>query len=215
VNYLALCKRLRQEAGYSGNGPASVDGQSGEMQRVIDWIAQAWTEIQVMRKDWRFKLSPFSISMTSGETQKLISLDMRDLKSDSIMVQRADGSRTYPLHVSIEELRKYRREQDSPQTYPFIVAQENGLIEVYPDLGEDVTIQGEYYRAPEVLTNNTDVPDLPEAYHLLIVWGALMQLASYDEAGNLYQRAAENYAKMLSTLNGEYLPTMMQAKPLA
>lgn len=215
MNYLALCKRLRQEAGYSGNGPASVDGQAGEMQRVISWIADAWLEIQTMRKDWRFKLSPFSITMAEGETRSLVSLDMRDLQAESIVVIREDGSKTYPLLVSIEEIRKRRRESTSPQTYPFLVAEQDGYIEVFPDVGESIAIEGEYYRKPDVLTDNTDVPDLPEMFHMVIVWGALMQLASYDEAGNLYQRAADNYAKLLSTLNGEQLPTLMQAKPLA
>jgi hypothetical protein len=54
VNFLDLAKRLRQECRVSGSGPSAVTGQVAEYQRLLDWTAEAWREIQRGHPAWRF-----------------------------------------------------------------------------------------------------------------------------------------------------------------
>ena len=52
MNYLQLCQRLVQETGITDVGPASTDGQAGDMGRVTAWVNDAWLKIQSLRSDW-------------------------------------------------------------------------------------------------------------------------------------------------------------------
>ena len=54
MDYLALCRRLRQECRVAGNGPASLTNQTMEYQRLITWTNEAWMEIQRANPTWRF-----------------------------------------------------------------------------------------------------------------------------------------------------------------
>lgn len=217
MNYLALCKRLRQEAGYSGNGPATVDGQTGEMGRIVDWVAASWLTIQTLRDDWRFMLTPFTLSMNSGSNSALLSASAQRLKPDSVVITRPDGAKTFPKEVSIETLRQVQRDRLDNGGYVqlFALDDRDGTLHVFPTLNEDATVAGEYYAKAVTLTANTDVPSLPEQYHLLIVWQALMQAGGYDEAGNVYLRAQENYVALYNQLTRTQTDPLQKAEPLA
>ena len=58
--YLEICKRVRQEAGIAGTGPASVLNQTGEYKRVVDWVASAWEDLQNKRSDWLWMQGDFT-----------------------------------------------------------------------------------------------------------------------------------------------------------
>ncbi len=52
MTFLQLVQRLRQEAGASGTGPVTVVNQDGELARMVNWINDAWLDIQSQHKDW-------------------------------------------------------------------------------------------------------------------------------------------------------------------
>ena len=52
MNYLQLCNRLRTNVGIVGVDMTSVTGQTGELQRVTQWVNEAWMDLQAMRQDW-------------------------------------------------------------------------------------------------------------------------------------------------------------------
>lgn len=103
MNYLDLCKRVSQEAGYSGSGPSKVTGQTGEMQRVVSWVQDAWIELQQQQKYWRFMLSSFDVTMNQGESSVTVAADYKRTKKDSVVVTRANGSKVYPTELAPEE----------------------------------------------------------------------------------------------------------------
>ena len=49
-----------------------------------------------------------------------------------------------------------------------------------PEAADTITYR--FYRRPQVLTNDGDIPDIPYPHSRILVWDALMLLASYDEA---------------------------------
>lgn len=51
--FLELCEQLIIECGISGSITTTLD-QTGEMLRVVNWIQQAWREIQMKCHDWDF-----------------------------------------------------------------------------------------------------------------------------------------------------------------
>ena len=66
MNYLGMVQRLRQETGYSETGPSAVTGQTGMHARAVDWIADAYTEIQ-NRDYWRWMRKEFTLTTNSGD----------------------------------------------------------------------------------------------------------------------------------------------------
>ena len=56
--YLQLCQKLRQECEVGGTGPSAVTGQTGELARLVTWIADAYTELQ-QEYDWLWLRSEF------------------------------------------------------------------------------------------------------------------------------------------------------------
>lgn len=51
MNRLQLCQRLMLECGISGT-LASTINQTGEFNRVVTWIDQAWNDVQTQHDDW-------------------------------------------------------------------------------------------------------------------------------------------------------------------
>ena len=64
MNNLQLCQRLRQEAGIAGNGPATTVDQPGELGRIVNWISQAYEDIQNNDLAWRFLRWTFTLPLT-------------------------------------------------------------------------------------------------------------------------------------------------------
>lgn len=67
MNFLGLVQRLRQEAGASGTGPLTTANQTGELQRLVNWINDAWLDIQSLRTDWDWMRSTFSFPTVSSQ----------------------------------------------------------------------------------------------------------------------------------------------------
>lgn len=218
MNFLSLCKRLRQEAGYSGSGPASVTGQAGEAKRIVDWINDSWVDLQKVRADWRFMLSQFDVSLAAGDSTVAFPSDFKSFRSDvkvGFVLYREDGGRTYPTVLQPEDMRKLILENEDRPGYPFYVSVDNGVMTVFPSCNESIRIKGDYYVKPSSLSENTDIPRLPEEFHMAIVWQALMAVGAYDEAANTWQRGSDKFMSVLNELNSDQLPTPKVGGPIA
>ncbi|RME56466.1 hypothetical protein D6779_10580, partial [Candidatus Parcubacteria bacterium] len=66
MNYLQLCQRLREKVGASGEGPLSVAGQRGEYARIVNWIDEAWIEVQRLHNTWAWMHKEASGSLVPG-----------------------------------------------------------------------------------------------------------------------------------------------------
>lgn len=67
----------------------------------------------------------------------------------------------------------------SPQYGGYLLRGGN-IVLVWTPLAAD-TIQFEYLKQPIALTNDTDIPDVPYPYSLILVYDALLEMAIYDE----------------------------------
>ena len=80
---------------------------------------------------------------------------------------------------------------------------------------ENKTVSYESYATPVALVNNTDVPAMPERYHILIVYEALRCYAQFDEAPELEKRAFLYYEEMLADLERDQLARIGAPEALA
>ena len=71
-------------------------------------------------------------------------------------------------------------------------------------------LRQEYLMEPSELTADADTPDMPNRFHMLLVWLALEQVAMFDAAPEVLARAEKNSAALRTRLllDQARLPTL-------
>ena len=227
MNYLELCVRLREEAGITGAGPTSVIDQQGQLKRIVNWVNQAWVEIQLMRPNWLFMNVEFSFD-TVAETRDYLAADysITDLKlwdlQSFLMYETAVGETDQQqlLYLRYSDWRStYRvamnsRTSDRPA---FLTVLSTNKIRFEPKPDKIYTIEGEYKRTTQNFTADADVPtNFPDDFHMLIVWQALKYYGHYENAPEVLEEAEVNFDNLLYRLEIEQLPEFSEDRePLA
>lgn len=243
VNFLALCQRAATECGVASGSaiqtalPTTV-GVTGSLSRIVNWINDAWTDIQMDHDDWDWMRS-------SG------------LLGAGASFQTVAGQASYPLGtgagtvgVGVESFGKWDREtfrcyptasgfqgetdiDDIPfdawrnsymfgamrlvQTRPIVAAvgPDQSLCLGPPPNGL-YTVTADYFVAPTEMVADTDVPvGLPTRFHMLVVYRAMMKYAGYESAPEVYQRGSEENAGMYAQLMAARAPRLVWGGALA
>lgn len=210
MNFLDLCKRTREEVGYSGTGPSSVIGQLGEMGRLVNKVNSAWLEIQQSRNNWRFMLTELSTS-TVASTNLISVSTLKTVDPDSFRI--IDDDVNYPLqHITADQAR-YFPELESRPTHFWT---DRGKVYLYPTPDKVYTLKGDYYKVPTLMTlANTSIPSLPEEYHEAIIWLAVKNLGAFEESSNTYSHAMTEYRKIFDRMLESETPGIYFGGPLA
>lgn len=214
MNFLELCKRLRQEASVSGVGPQAVTDQSGEMQRLVNWVQAAYAEILGRRSDWSFLWREFSAAVTAADP----SADLIDLPSDfgqlaqdsrGNLAVRFDGADLVPVDFRDYNSADY---QGSGTPFDFVVLPYDPVaqarrLRLAPYPAADGTLALSYYaNSSHALSGNTDQPWVPPEHRMTIVWRALMMYANYESATELLQQASTNFGEAMAQMEADCLP---------
>jgi len=222
VTFLALCQRLRQEAGLSGTGPASVLSQVGEMKRIVDWVASGYEDIQNLHATWRFLRTGFSFSTivsTQDYTPAAVALTEFSewIKNDiRIYSSVADESQLeyYPWDIFRQAFFFGSQRTQTGRPSIVTVKPDNALaLWALPDAV--YTVNGEYYKSAQVMTANADTPVIPTKFQMIICWKGLMHYGAYAGAEEKYAHGSNEYKKLLSMLEYEQLEDFTYGEPLA
>lgn len=211
MTFLELCQRLRQEVGAAGSGPASVSSQNGEYARLVSWIQQAWREIQLERKQWRFSWSEASVETAPNFRTYSPPADLGYWDADTIM---CEGKR-----LTVLPWAQFRNEYavDSGQQHPTIITRKpDGTIVLdTPPSAENQPLTFEYWRTPQVLTEGSDSPRLPERYHMVIVYRGMLHYGLYENAPEVVQAARTGQSRLLEEMVASELPHVDPGSTLA
>jgi hypothetical protein len=223
MNYLELCKRTHEMAGLSGTGPASVVSQAGISARVVNWVAQAWDEIQTVRTDWKWRRKSETIAVTTGlGTYALETLfpDYEDIVRGSVRVYGAGetiADRTKLEFILWQEwIDQYENITVPGRPTVYTIDPANNLI-IGPGVPEkDYTLLFDYVKQVTQLAANGDTPDMPVQFHMAIVYLALRYYAAYDDATQVYQDADAQYRRAIARMaSTQAMPMVISAEPLA
>lgn len=221
MNFLEISKRVRQECGISGDGPPSVAGQNGIYARIIDWVKTAHEVVQDVSPEWNFDWDMQERPLVAGQEFYGLEgdwgLQYKRAERDGLYLYRtADGPQTkmwIPI-VDWATLRHIRRPGITGlPVYAAVTPDER--MAFYPIPDGNITAVLEYFRTPQVLVANTDVPRIPPRFHMAIVWRAVMFWCAYDENPALFQSASQNYRSLINKMSVSELPHMAETEPLA
>lgn len=220
MNFLELAKRAYKEAGLSGDGPASVSSQHGMNAKVVNWVRSAYEEIQT-QQDWNSDWARFTTALQSGKEfyspASDFGLDSKGVARDGLYLYRtADGphAKHWPAFLGWQQFREIRIPDVTGIPSYYSIAPDESIC-FHPMPSDGLAMVMEYYRNPQELDGNTDVPRIPARYHMAIVWRAVMFYCSHDENLALYQSAEQNYRRIMRRAAISELPAMAEAEPLA
>lgn len=71
------------------------------------------------------------------------------------------------------------------------------------------TVVGDYFTGPVHLSATTDIPALPEQYHMAIIYKAMMHYGAFIGAPEVMQRGEQEFSKMMMRLNSTRLPEIL------
>jgi len=202
MNYRALCSALVREVGIGGGHEVpTVIGQIGELARVVGWISQANADIQSLYFDWKFLWSANAFDTVAGVSSYAPPSDCHFYERDRARIANVRG-------VSVVEHELWEGYDDGVTGQPHtIILMPDGGIQLYPAPDEVYSVSLPYYRAPQILRENNDIPWIPEAYHDLIWMRAIIKYGYYEAAPEMLQRVQAEYPARLASLESNQLPT--------
>lgn len=220
MNYLQIVQRVHSESGRSTAAPTSVVGANDRHLRLFNWVADAWRDLQGER-DWRWMRNTLDATLTAGQ-QTYSGADLgatrfgRWRKEDHdyspyVYVDGAPNAIWPMTYWQLDQMRArfiYRTwGASTPIAWSYNEANEL-LIGPQPALAYKLRI--EYWKEPSELAADDDTPDMPDRFHMLLVWRALQDVANFDAAPEVLARAEKNYGalKFALTMDQSRLPTL-------
>ena len=216
--YLQLCNLVVQRCGISGGPMATTVGQSAERARVIQWVDEAYTNIQELRPNWDWMTGDVTFpTVASKQFYTPSDCNLNDFASwdrDSFRYYfNTPGIRSevYCRWLEWDAFRdtyiygNLRVTPGTPQCISDRPSDHALALGMLPD-AVGYTVVGEYYKAPSTLALDGDVPAMPARFHMLIVYLAMKSYANYEAAAEVMAEANIQYARMMRRLEADQLP---------
>ena len=219
ADFLTICQRTRELAGIGGTGPTTTVAQTGEMLRLVNWVKQSWLDIQNLQQTWNFMLTDLSFTTVNGQGDYTLANmnapTLRKLDAESLRCEQTDlgyQNRQFLEHWDWIQFRDMYRfntlTPGRPVRFAVDPQDKSVALAAIPDAA-GYTITGRYWTQPVALVNDTDVPAMPEQFHMLIAYWALSKYAGFEAAGEVKTEAMENKAALLNALSVDQLPDVM------
>ena len=231
ATFLELAQRLVWESHDVSGGPSSVAEDSRQYRRHINWINWAWLDLQKQYTDWRFMFreleaawpintrqrTPRELGLTGAANAKPELGWWRIPAGDFRVWLPATPAQEHDL--TFQEYDAFKRQHlrgtgrtQTGQPRWFTVHPDESLL-LHPIPAAAYTLQGEYYRAPRPLVGNSDEPDIPVEYRLVIVYRALTEYGGFNAANEVYQKAHYEGERMMKQLEQTQRPKTTRSGP--
>lgn len=234
MNFLQICQRAIVECGVASNQAATtvlptVVGASGSVGRIVNWVNDGWTDIQMDNLTWDWMRSSnilgagASFTTVAGQASYPLGTGLGTVGIDPELFGSWDEgtfrnqttSIGFRNEMFLDDI-SYDSWRDSymlgamrsVQTRPVAIAVgPNKSLNLGPPPNDQYTITGDYFVAPSLMVADADIPaGLPTRYHMLIVYRVLMKYAGFESAPEAYQRGSQENDGMYAQLLAQYSP---------
>lgn len=205
ATFLQLVNDLERESGtvYQAQRVVTVTAPAGRHEKMVEWVREAWSIIQMARTDWRWQKDEFTAALVPGQLRYDASdFGIADFAGWPRQRERAlspftiydpaigprDENEIVPFDYDEWRRRWDRGVHDPLRPLGWAVDTKDRLC-IGPASDNAYVIRGEYRCTKQILTADTDVPRCPVDFHPAILWRALMLMAAHDEATAVYNHA--------------------------
>jgi hypothetical protein len=225
MTFLELVQDFMRQAGITGS-IVSVQGQSGEALRAVNWIIKANRDIQLDNPEWEFLRA--GVTFTTTASNNTYTAAAAGVTGFGEWRFRGDDWRCYAAAIGpMDEqpvgfvpyddfCRIYAYGAQRLQTgRPVVVteAPDQSLI-FWPIPDASYVVTGQQYRAPIDLVNNQDAPPFAARFHDAIVYRALQLYGAYEGDSSVFIFGQSECARMLAQMASQYLPKWSASESL-
>lgn len=235
--FLEICQTLRAEADIPGDGtPSDTANQVGDLADCVRWVQQSHRDIQIANGGlWRWLHRDFTIqtvastrsyaytaavdTLTAVAISRFNRWDLRLPRPDCPRIYLTSGGVAGERELVFLPYADYRRlflfgpQNNQPPVYISIDDQDNIVLGPVPDAV--YTVSGRYFRGPQVLATNSEVPEMPGQYHDLIWIRALEKYAYKNVSQESLSRFGADDRRLYRGLMSAQLPSINIGVPLA
>ena len=215
MNFLQGVQRLSRECGASGIIATTV-GASGESQRFVDWYNTAWLELQEEHPDFDWMRSTCSFTTVDGQANYTPAecgiADHGKWKLDAFRCYQTSVGFGSEIFLSPVQYDAWRNEYQynarrTTTSRPISISQapDRSLCFGPVPNADGFTIVGEYWRTPSELSGDADIPEIPDRYHMAIVYRAMMDYGHYESAPEVLARGERKYTEMLRRIEADQI----------
>jgi len=213
--YLELVQELVTELGIGGANqgatvPDSVLNQTGQLWNAVNWVKQANNNINVMWADWQYLAAEYSEVLLVGDTTAPAHSGTETVKKWDRGSFWIDKTLTSAGQLSFFLWEDFRRHvlpgPAASNSKPSGITQKRDnslLLNVGPDAA--YTLTAEFYKRPDLLTNDDDEPEMPEEFHRIIVCEAAVKYGNKEAAAEIISGMEAEYAYILDKLQTDQL----------
>lgn len=196
MNFLELAQETRRLSGVGGTGPVNVELANGIELKIVNYVANAWLDIQAHPKNWKWMWADYEVLRDPGPGSDPLQtiIDTREYALIDVDWLRVKTFRSYLTSAGIDDRQRmtfvpwsrFRQRYNvvnEDAGRPVQVSREpSGDLVVWPKPDAIYSIEFEYFKNPQLLVANADTPEMPEKYHMLIVYEALKRFGKAENA---------------------------------
>lgn len=204
MNFLEICRRVRQDSGISGD-IAAVTGQQGILAKLVTWVQEADLEIQRSKTEWSFMWRRTLANLVVGKNEYLpADLNMQPFANlETLFVGTKELSEVPWAQLEHDLLSNGGAPTGEPCSYAlspdgYIVFNRSPLVVAVVNI--------RYHLLPQRMTINTSVSPIPEDYHEAIVQKALQSYARHEQDDQLQRDAITAFDGLSKEMAARYLP---------
>lgn len=214
MTFLELVQALHRESGAAGNAPTTVTSQTGEANRMVNWVKQANLHVQSLWENWKFLREEDSRSLTAAVNTLSAPADlgMWDLDTFRITPYGETDSQVI-VSAEYEDVKTEDLDTTSGTPWRAVVMPDGSLrFEGTPSAAD--TFEADYYRVPDTteLTANANTSSIPAKFHNVILGRALILYANYEGAEEIRTQGIELYTDYLARLENSQLPNRAHSR---
>lgn len=236
MNYLALCRQAVQDCDVSGSGttPTTVVSQTGQLKLIVDWVKNAYIEIQNKHTDWRWMRRQFTFNTVNNDGIYEYG-DCTDVDASAV-ITRFDrwwaDDYEFPFTIYAQAAgvaaerdlqylpwsyfkRMYRRGTQVSGPPAHVSVDDANRLVLGPKPDGIYVVSGEFQRSAQILAADADIPEMPTQFHMLIVYRAMMKYAGFESAPEVYDTGNAQATMMIRQLEANQKPMPRMAPPLA
>lgn len=194
--YLRLCRDTRSSVGEAGDGPATVVNQVGMLGKIVNWVAEGYTELQTEPFRWCWLQREVILQLEAGRDSYTPGLAPWDSTVNSrisrfdpnnAVLFAADGSFNRIAVLTWERFRVHYPVVPTLPARPSACAFTpwgEVRFNAKPDQAYTLNV-GVVLRA-QLLVNDDDIPDMPFEFHTYLVKLATIKYAVQRGDTTLY-----------------------------
>ena len=200
--FLELAQETRALSGIGGTGPVSVTTATGIEARIVNYVKNAWIDIQTHPKKWKWMWGRYLAPVPGGSPLQTI-INTREYPVTGVNHVRVNSFRSYLTATGTTDRQrmvwlswaKFDRahgtfEEQASRTIR-VTRDPSGQLVLYPKADAVYSIEFEFFKSAQILVNNSDVPELPTDFHQLIVYEALKRFGKAEDAPEIIKLGEE------------------------